>query len=128
MRKLITLVGLISGISTAFASATGGGITSSGYTSLNGPLDTGAIRVIIKPAAAVHAGAKWTLLPATSYRLSRSVLGGLEPGKYTLKIKLVTGFKSPGTSPVTIKRGKLLTITYTCVPITTAGLREQALP
>ena len=91
----------------------GGGITLTSITPIANNTETGALTVVIEPAAARASGANWKLLPESTLRLSSAQKGGLVPGTYKLEFPPITGFLNPSIQPVMINGGELTQIIFT---------------
>lgn len=101
---------------------TGGGITHTSVTTLNESNPTGAIKVEIRPAGAVAAGARWKLLPRWKplpnppLRNSGDQVAELTPAGYDLVFNSVLGYQPPTLQKVWIYAGRLTEITFTYAP------------
>jgi len=91
----------------------GGGVSFTEVQSIGGPGDPGSFEVVIQPAGARSAGAKWRLRPETAWRTSGSQLGGLNAGGYVLELFPAPGFQNPTPQNVFIAGGQLKTLTFT---------------
>jgi hypothetical protein len=106
---------------------TTGGITHTGSTVIGGVTDTGGVKVIILPAAAVTAGAGWKVQPDPSFLRSGTEVKDLRPTNYNLEFKDASGFSTPSVQVVKVTAGKVseFQITYstkvTAPSITSAG-------
>ncbi len=75
----------------------------------------GNITVTIQPAAAVTAGAQWSLDDGTTWLNSGDTSPNIEPGNYTVVFKEVTGYTKPENIEVELEEqeNEVLTGTYT---------------
>ena len=72
-------------------------------TIITGP--SGVLRVIIRPAEAVKAGAQWSVDAGSTWFLHNSGLR-LEPGEYRITFKSIPGWRTPLPRKVTVKKDK----------------------
>ena len=68
-------------------------------------LETGSLKVTLKPSAAVRAGAKWKL-DSGAWRAGGTTVSKIPVGKHTVTCKPVTGWTTPAKSAVTVSMGK----------------------
>lgn len=90
----------------------------------------GSLKVTLAPAAAITAGAKWTLDSDTTQRASDAQVDELAPGSHTVKFVDATGWVKPADLSVTVTAGALTTAsgtncTYTA-PMGTVKVDIQA--
>lgn len=78
-------------------------VSSTYGTILTGP--SGVLRVIIRPADAVKAGAQWSVDAGHTWFLHNSGLR-LEPGEYRITFKSIPGWRTPLPRKVMIKKDK----------------------
>jgi hypothetical protein len=74
---------------------------------------TGGLRVTISPAAAITAGAQWSIDGGVTWRASATTVNGLPVGPCTVTYKPVTGWTAPTPTSVTIISGQTTTTTGT---------------
>lgn len=84
----------------------------------------GNITVTIQPAAAVTAGAQWSLDGGTTWLNSGDTSPNVAPGDYTITYKDVTGFTAPADETVTLGERENLTRTGTYIAIDDEGEDE----
>ncbi len=113
--EVITLFDRAEISATTGKNNTDGGFTLTSVVTLGAPSSPGALQVVIQPAAARIAGARWLLKPEpdTSYRSSGSQKSGLSAGSYNLQLSAVKGFQIPTLQAVTVNGGELRQFTYT---------------
>jgi hypothetical protein len=74
---------------------------------------TGSLTVMIEPAGAVAAGAKWSIDGGVNWNDGSTTLVGVAVGSATLTFKDVTGWSTPVSQSVTIVSGAMSTATGT---------------
>ena len=93
-------------------------IVSAQPTSLTGayiPPQPGTLTVTITPAAAVSAGAMWSVNAGASWNAS-GVPVSLAAGNYTVNFKTIAGWTSPGNQTATIVSGQPTSLTGAYIP------------
>lgn len=83
-----------------------------------GYVPTGGVKVVIGPAAALNAGARWTI-DGGAERVSGFVASGLNEGQHTVAFKAVPGYFTPASEVVEVKSGvtKVVNGDYVPVPV-----------
>jgi hypothetical protein len=74
------------------------------------------VKVVLGPAAAVSAGARWTLNGGTE-RASGVVASGLSEGQYTIAFKAVAGYFTPESRVVQVESGVTTVVNCDYVPV-----------
>ena len=74
-------------------------------------LNTGSVQVTLTPAAAVTAGAQWSVNGGTSWQNSGTTVSGLTIGTQTVSFNAITGWVSPASQTVTITAGATTAVT-----------------
>ncbi|MBI5833453.1 MAG: hypothetical protein HZB16_14235 [Armatimonadetes bacterium] len=94
-------------------------VTANQTTSVTGTYvaGVGALKVTLGPAAAVTAGAKWTLDTSTTTRASGATVTGLPVGTHVVKFTPVTGYVTPADQTVTVTANQTLAVTGTYVAV-----------
>jgi phosphodiesterase/alkaline phosphatase D-like protein len=99
--------------SSAYASGDGTGGTGMQITTAISSPTTGAIQVVIEPAAARAAGAGWRVHAQQPYELSGTQINDLNPNSYTVQLATISGFLPPTPQTVALQVGQLTTLTFT---------------
>ncbi|MCX6865714.1 MAG: putative Ig domain-containing protein, partial [Verrucomicrobia bacterium] len=99
--------------SSAYASGDGTGGTGEQITTAISSPTTGAIQVVIEPAAARAAGAGWRVHAQQPYELSGTQINDLNPNSYTVQLATISGFLPPTPQTVAVQVGQLTTLTFT---------------
>ena len=88
---------------------------------------TGSLRVTIKPAGAVAAGAQWQV-DGGAYQNSGTKLTGVSTGNHMVTFKPVAGYAIPADRSVTVVANITATTTGTYVLIATGSLKVTIKP
>ena len=94
------------------SAGSGVGITQSDSTVI-ATTSLGALQVLIEPAAARAAGAGWHIEGQAAYLPSGSQINNLTPNNHTVSFAAVPGFIAPAPLAVTLRAGRLTTLTFT---------------
>lgn len=94
---------------------TDGGYTQSSYNLAGtSSANLGRIKVIILPEQAATDGARWQLMPDTTFFKSGDELTGKSAGDYKIQFRQISGYQTPPTRVVaTVEAGKGTLVTYT---------------
>jgi predicted small secreted protein len=89
-------------------------ITDSDLVSQDFTGQTGSLTVTISPAAAVSAGAMWSVDGGT-LQASGTTISGLTVGQHTVAFNNITGWTAPASQTVTIANGQTASLTGTYI-------------
>jgi len=86
---------------------------------------TGTVTVNVTPAAAVTAGAKWTLDGGATEYSPGTPLTSVAAGDHTVAFTAVEGYTTPANQAITVTAGATTTVdaAYTAIPATTGTVR-----
>jgi len=76
----------------------------------------GSLQVIIEPAAAVSAGARWRV-DSGPLQNSGATVSILNPGQYQVKFSSLANWRAPSDTNITFNRGQRITQTYQYTPL-----------
>ncbi len=93
----------------------GTGLTPATSGSFTITAQTAGLQVTLLPAAAVAAGAKWSVDGGNTWQLSGATVTGLVVGSQTVSFNSITGWNPPQSQTVTITAGGTTTATGTYV-------------
>lgn len=82
----------------------------------------GSVQVTVEPAAAVTAGAQWSLDGGATWLNSGDTSPNIAPGDYTITYKTIAGFTAPAPETVTV--GEKENVTRNAVYVSTGGEDE----
>ena len=77
------------------------------------PAQLGSLQITLLPAAAVTAGAKWSVDGGTTWQISGATVSGISEGLYTVNYQAVANWTAPASESVAISNGVTLSLTRT---------------
>ncbi|MCC7493939.1 MAG: PKD domain-containing protein [Fimbriimonadaceae bacterium] len=89
-------------------------------------LRNGQLRVTMLPAAAVNAGARWTVDGGATQYTSGTTLNNLSIGNHTVRFTAVAGYTTPAAQTVSVQTTPVTTVTGTYVAGGGGGVTDTA--